>query len=478
MKDYRPKIGLEVHAELKSETKIFCGCPTAFGMRENTATCPVCLGLPGSMPRLNRRVVELGAKAGIALHCPIARRFHFDRKQYFYPDLPKAYQISQDDTPLCGAGYLEIEAGDGKEKERKKKRIGIKRIHIEEDAGKLTHEGDGTLVDCNRCGVPLIEIVTEPDLSDGAEVSEFLKTLRGILVACGVSDCKMQEGSMRCDVNVSVSSDGGKSDGVRTEIKNINSFSFAAKASEYEVQRQIGALERGERILPETRRFNASSGVTERMRSKETGEDYRFFREPDLPDVILTDEWIEKIASEIPELPAEKAKRFEESFGISRNDAKILTSEPGIASWFERAAEKTQYPRNAANLFLTGLIASVGTDPFTCPVPAERLSELADLEGSGRISASTARKLLSRLTESDFSPAEIAEREGLCVIRDEKFLSDAVDRVLAREEKILADYRGGKTNALRALQGKAMAECRGRAEPALLMRILENKLKQ
>ena len=469
---YEAVIGLEVHAELRTATKIFCACPTDFGAPPNTQCCPICLGMPGVMPTLNRRAVELAVRAGLALGCEISEVSRTDRKQYFYPDLPKAYQISQDGTPLCKNGSLTLKV-DGKER-----RIGITRIHIEEDAGKLIHRGDETLVDCNRCGVPLIEIVSAPDLRSAAEASAYLRTLRGILLACGVSDCRMQEGSLRCDVNLSLRVRGSEKMGVRTEIKNLNSFAFAEKAIAYEIGRQTAALERGETLRSETRRYDVPSGETRTMRVKERSIDYRFLPEPDLLPIRVDRQTVERIRAELPELPAARAARLRETYSIAEADAEILVGEPLLADFYERAAGRTHYPTHLVHLILSDLLRACTWDPFFSPVRAERMAELAELLGEGVINSATAKKLLSRLLKSDFDPREAVVSEGLAQITDRALLAETVSAVLETNPRAVRDYLGGKTAALRALQGQAMAKTAGRADPLLLESLLLEALRQ
>lgn len=464
--EYEAVIGLEVHAELKTESKIFCTCSTAFGAEPNTQVCPICMGLPGAMPRLNRRAVELAIMAGLVLHCKISPISRMDRKQYFYPDLPKAYQISQGDQPLCKNGYLDVEANG------ETLRVGIHRIHIEEDAGKLLHTDGETLVDYNRCGIGLIEIVSEPSIRSGEVAAAYLRALRSILSACNVSDCKMQEGSMRCDVNVSVRKKGSDAYGVRTEIKNLNSFAFVQKAIDYEFARQCELLSKGETVLSETRRFDPSMGKTYSMRSKESVSDYRFLVEPDIPLIAVTPEDIERIASEIPELPRERMERLCRSYGMRMADADILVSLPLLADYYEAVAEKTRAPLVALNLILGELLRANEGESFSTPVRTERLAELCDLLQDGVINHSTAKKLLIRLQSADLDLTETVEREQLTQIRDENAIRVILSQILEANPRAVNDYRNGKRAAMRALQGQAMAKTAGRADPVMLERIL------
>ena len=373
-KEYEMVIGLEVHVELKTKTKIFCNCETSFGAEPNSHTCPVCMGLPGTLPVLNDKVVEYAVKAGLATNCKIANFSKQDRKNYFYPDLPKAYQISQFDLPLCEHGYLDIETESGS------KRIGITRIHIEEDAGKLVHDDiHGTMIDCNRCGVPLIEIVSEPDIRSAEEAKAYLQKLRAIILYTGISDCKMNEGSFRCDVNLSVREKGTEKFGTRTEMKNINSFQFVVKAIEYEYKRQIEAIEDGEEIVQETRKFDADTGKTYSMRGKENANDYRYFPDPDLPPIELSDEKIEKIKTTIPELPDARKKKYMEKYEISAYISEKIISDMDMADYFEKVATLAKTPKVVANL-LVGEVARLNTaEIFYCPISEANMAKLSDL---------------------------------------------------------------------------------------------------
>lgn len=464
--EYEAVIGLEVHAELKTNSKVFCTCSTAFGASPNTQCCPVCMGLPGAMPMLNRRAVELAVMAGVLLNCKIAPVSRIDRKQYFYPDLPKAYQISQGDIPLCRNGYLELEVGT------QKKRVGIARIHIEEDAGKLIHEGSNSLIDYNRCGIGLIEIVSEPSIRSGEEAATYLRTLRALLSACAISDCKMQEGSLRCDVNISVRKKGSQAFGVRTEIKNLNSFAFVQKAIDHEFVRQCELLETGGAVEAQTRRFDPATGKTYVMRSKESVSDYRFLIEPDLLPISISEEEIAQIATQIPELPSARSARLCQSFGIRKADADILVSDVLLADYFEAVAKDTKAPVIALNLLLGEVLRMSEGELFSTPIPPHRLGALATLLDAGTINHSTAKKLLSRLAVSDFDPIDVIEKEGLAQIRDESVLRAVLDEVLALNVRAVNDYKNGKTAAMRALQGQAMAKTAGRADPVLLEKLL------
>lgn len=466
MERYEAVIGLEVHVELKTESKLFCACSTKFGASPNTQCCPICMGYPGTLPTWNRYAVELAAKAGLALNATVNEVSYADRKQYFYPDLPKAYQISQGEHPICSDGYLCFSV-DGFEK-----RVDIPRIHIEEDAGKLIHQGDVTLLDGNRCGIPLIEIVSSPDIRSGSEAAAYLKALRAVLVAAGISDCKMQEGSMRCDVNVSLRKCGDSAFGVRTEIKNINSFSFVEKAIGYEIKRQAALLDRGEPVRMETRRYDSSKGETVLMRVKERAEDYRFLFESNLTPICLSKDVIERWRAELPELPTARKIRLMQAFSLPEKETSFLTEDVEMADYFESAAALTKYPTVLFHLLLGELLRYCPNEPFSSPVRACRMAELSDLFGEGIVNHSTAKKLLVRLTESDFSPEEIVEKENLAQIRDPQLILQWIKEVTEQNPRAVADYKSGKTNALRALQGKLMSISTGKADPMIAEKLL------
>lgn len=462
---YEMVIGLEVHAELRTETKIFCACPVTFGAPPNTQCCPVCMGMPGALPTLNRRAVEFAIRAGLAANCTIAEVCRLDRKQYFYPDLPKAYQISQYDRPLCANGYLEIDSGEGK------KRIGITRIHIEEDAGKLIHDAEhGTMLDCNRCGVPLIEIVSEPDLRSAEETVAYVRALRSILLYVGVSDGKMQEGSLRCDVNLSVRKKGDTAFGTRTEMKNINSFTFIAHAIEYEFRRQVDLLENGEQVMPETRRFDQNSGKTFTMRRKESADDYRFFPDPDLPPISVTAAEVAEIARQLPMLPSERRALYRERYAISDYDCAVLTRDRAFADVFECAAAHTAYPKLLANLMTGELLRLLPPDflPSDLPKHPASLGAIADMMGDGRINSSTAKRLVGEVLRNDCDPEETVRTRGWEQIRDRAVLASIVEEVMAHEQKSVADYRRGKKAAAKAIVGRVMAQTAGRGDAALI----------
>ena len=472
VKDYEMVVGLETHVELKTATKIFCSCPTAFGAEPNTQCCPVCTGMPGSLPVLNRQVVNYAVIAGLATNCQIASYSKEDRKNYFYPDLPKAYQISQYDLPLCEHGYLDIETGGGQ------KRIGITRIHIEEDAGKLIHqEGKGTLIDCNRCGVPLIEIVSEPDFRSVEEIKAYLQKLRATILYTGVSDCKMNEGSLRVDVNLSVRKKGEETFGIRTEMKNLNSFQFIAKAVEYEFQRQVEAVEAGEEIIQETRRFDQAAGKTFSMRRKEDANDYRYFPDPDLPPIEVTPALLQELRGRIPVLPDQRKKDYMKRYGLTAYAAEQVTLFREAADYFEQAAEKTRYPKLAANLVLSEVLRLLPADEAEIPVSPEHLGRLADLFGDGRVNSGTCRQVLSLLWENDQDPEALVAEKGLEQVSDPELLSKLADEVLLQQPKMVADYRKGKTAAFQGLMGQMMKKTQGRGNPVKIQEILLEKLK-
>ncbi len=472
-KGYEMVIGLEVHVELNTETKIFCSCPTTFGAAPNTHVCPVCMGLPGTLPVLNQKVVEYAVKAGLATNCEIARYSKEDRKNYFYPDLPKAYQISQYDLPLCEHGWLEIETENGA------KKIGITRIHIEEDAGKLVHDDEhGTMIDCNRCGVPLIEIVSEPDIRSAEEAEGYMRKLRATILYTGVSDCKMNEGSMRCDVNLSVRKVGETTFGTRTEMKNLNSFRFVVKAIEYEYKRQVDALEKGEKIVQETRRFDPDTGKTYTMRTKEDANDYRYFPDPDLPPIILTDEQIEAFRAEIPELPDTRKAKYVKTYGLAAYDSEVITADRAMADWFEAVAAETAYPKIAANMLISDLMRLIESESFDCPISPQSMAKLCDLFGHEVINSSTAKKLLSRMWKDGIDPEETVKAENLAQINDDAVIEEAVRAAAEANPKSVADYKKGKTAAAKAIVGQVMKALGGRANPVKLSEITEKVLSE
>ena len=468
---YEMVIGLEVHVELKTKTKIFCGCSTAFGAAPNTQCCPVCMGMPGTLPVLNEQVVEYAVKAGLATHCTIARYSKEDRKNYFYPDLPKAYQISQYDLPLCEHGWLDIQTKAGE------KRIGITRIHIEEDAGKLIHTASGgTLCDYNRCGVPLIEIVSEPDIRSAEEAVAYVQKLRAIMLYTGVSDCKMQEGSLRCDVNLSVRKRGEKAFGTRTEMKNLNSFQFIQKAITYEYKRQVEALEAGEKIVQETRRFDEKTGKTFSMRRKENANDYRYFPDPDLVPIVLSDTTIARLEGEIPALPDERKAAYLERFGLTAADAEALVSQREIADYFEAAAAHSKGVKTLAHLITSEVFRLLPVGETRIPIAPAHLGRIADLLEEGRINSGTGKRLIQALWEEDQDPEALAEREGLWQQSDEGVLRPLVEQALMENEKSVSDYKNGKRQAIQPLIGQVLKKTAGKGNPVVIRRLLEELL--
>ena len=475
--DYEVIIGLEVHAELSTKTKIFCSCPTTFGANPNTQVCPICMGMPGTLPVLNEKVVEYAVKAGLATNCEIARKSKNDRKNYFYPDLPKAYQISQYDEPLCEHGYVEIENEDGK------KKIGLTRIHIEEDAGKLNHDefGGGSLVDLNRAGVPLIEIVSEPDLRSAEEVDSYLKKLKSILEYIEVSDCKMQEGSFRADVNVSVRKKGDTKLGTRTEMKNMNSFRSITRAIEYEVDRQIDVLEDGGKIEQETLRWDEVSGKTFSMRDKEDAQDYRYFPDPDLVAINLSDEYIENIKNNLPELPESRKERYLKEYKLSEKDASIITSSKYLSDLFEGAIKECNNPKAVSNWIISDIsriLNETEMDPIEIPFDSKQLGKLVILIDKGTISSSIGKKVLEELFENPKDPEEIIKEKGWIQISDEGAIKEVVMKVLEANPQSIADYKAGKDRALGFLVGQAMKETKGKANPKMLNEMFLEELKK
>ena len=466
-KGYEMVIGLEVHVELKTKTKIFCNCRTDFGAEPNTHVCPVCMGMPGTLPVLNGQVVDYAVKAGLATNCTIARFSKQDRKNYFYPDLPKAYQISQYDLPLCEHGYVDIECEAGA------KRIGITRIHIEEDAGKLVHDEKlGTLIDCNRCGVPLIEIVSEPDIRTAEEADAYLRKLRATIMYTGVSDCKMNEGSLRCDVNLSVRKPG-EPFGTRTEMKNLNSFQFIAKAIDYEYRRQVDAMESGEGVVQETRRFDAENGKTYSMRKKEDANDYRYFPDPDLPPIEISDEKLAQLKAEIPMLPDERKALYTEKFGLTAYDSEVITNDKSVADYFEACAAATAYPKLAANMLITDILRATDAESGELPVTAASLAKVAELQGEGRINSSTAKKLVKELMAGDFEPEAYVLEHDLEQINNRELLAESVRKALEDNPQSIESYRAGKTAALKAIVGKVMAATGGKGNPVIINELVE-----
>ena len=473
--DYEIVIGLEVHSELSTKTKIFCSCKTEFGADENTHCCPVCMAMPGALPVLNEKVVEYAVKAGLSTNCQIAEFSKNDRKNYFYPDLPKSYQISQYDMPLCEKGYIEIED------EGKVKKIGITRIHIEEDAGKLNHDeyGRGSLVDLNRAGVPLIEIVSEPDLRSSKEAELYLKKLKSILEYIEVSDCKMQEGSYRADVNVSVRKKGTQEFGTRTEMKNMSSFRSIVRAIEYEANRQIEVLEDGGTITQDTLRWDDVSGKTFSMRSKEDSKDYRYFPEPDLAMIHITEEMKEKIRASLPEMPEARRIRYIDEYKLPEYDANIITTSKHLSDLFEEASKICDNPKAVSNWIISEITRVLNEEEMEAkeiPFTGKHLGELIILIDKGIISSSIAKKVLEELFENPREPQKIIEEKGWVQISDESAIKNMVLEILEKNPNSIADYKAGKDRALGFLVGQAMKASKGKANPQMLNKMFLEEL--
>ncbi|HTS13820.1 MAG TPA: Asp-tRNA(Asn)/Glu-tRNA(Gln) amidotransferase subunit GatB [Candidatus Limnocylindrales bacterium] len=478
MAKYEPVIGLEVHAQLETVTKAFCGCSTRFGDAPNSNTCPVCLGLPGALPVLNKRALELALRASLALNCTVQERSRFARKNYFYPDLPKGYQISMYELPLATGGSLEIEL------EGARKRIGITRLHMEDDAGKSLHEGFAdsdrwSYIDFNRCGVPLIEIVSEPDLRTPAEAYAYLNTLKQVLEYTDVSDCNMEEGSLRCDANVSVRLRGASKFGTKAEVKNLNSFRYLAHALEYEIERQIGILESGGAIAQETRLWNVVAGRTEPMRSKEFAHDYRYFPEPDLLPVAISEAVLSAVRGGMPELPRAKVDRFIREYGITPYDAGVLTATRSLAAYFEAAVESGASAKSSANWISVELLRRLndaGKDISDCPVPPAALSGLLRRIDAGEITAASGKKVFASMFETGKSADEIIAAEGLSQITDAAALERIARDIIAKNPENVAKYRAGNEGVFKFFVGQVMRETRGQANPQIVNEILKRVL--
>ena len=474
-KQYETVIGLEVHVELATKTKIFCGCSTAFGAAPNTHTCPVCTGMPGALPVLNKQVVEYAMAIGLAANCEITRMCRFDRKNYFYPDNPQNYQISQLYLPIARNGYVEIETGDTK------KRVRIHEMHMEEDAGKLVHDewDDTSLVDYNRSGVPLVEIVSEPDMRCAEEVIAYLEKLRQIIQYLGASDCKLQEGSMRADVNLSVREVGSTRFGTRTEMKNLNSFKAISRAIEGERERQIELLEEGKAVVQETRRWDDNKESSYAMRSKEDAQDYRYFPEPDLVPVVISEEWIEAVRSRQPELRTEKLERYKREFDIPRYDAEILTESKSMADLFEAATAICRKPKKVSNWLMVEtmrLMKEHGMEPEELRFSPENLAKLIELADAGTINSSVAKTVFEKVFAEDVDPEKYVEEQGLKTVHDEGKLKAALEQVIADNPQAVSDYKGGKEKALGALVGQTMKAMKGKANPGMVNQMLREML--
>ncbi len=476
---YEAVIGLEVHTELQTKTKIFCSCRTSFGADPNTNVCPVCLGLPGVLPVLNKKVLEYAVRAGLALNCEISRFSKFDRKNYYYPDLPKNFQTSQFDLPICEHGYLDVEV------EGEKRRIRITRAHMEEDAGKLVHHGtsitdsDYSLVDYNRTGTPLLEIVSEPDMRSAKEAVAYMEKMRAILQYVGISDCRMEEGSLRCDANVSVRPVGQKELGTKTEIKNINSFKGVERAIEYEAMRQAELLEDGGKVVQETRTWDEKEGVTKSMRTKEEANDYRYFPEPDLVPFTVSDEYIENIRKSLPELPDARKERYMKEFSLSSEDAVFMTNDKATADYFEAAVEAGADPKACVNWLMGEFASQLSTDGIEiakAPVSAENLAALLKLISKGTISGKIAKKVFATMWKEGGNPEEIVKAQGLVQISDTAELSKLVDEVVGKNPKAVEDFKAGKKKAVGALVGQIMKATKGKANPRVINELLNKKL--
>ncbi len=475
---YEPVIGLEVHAQLLTASKLFCGCPAKFGSEPNTQVCPVCLGMPGTLPVLNAKAVDFAVMTALAMGCKVNEKSVFARKNYFYPDLPKGYQISQYNEPLATGGHLDIETPSGV------KRIGITRIHMEEDAGKLLH-GEGatdagfSFVDINRAGTPLIEIVSEPDIRTPDEAVAYLKALREIVVYLGICDGNMEEGSFRCDANVSVRPVGTEKFGTRAELKNINSFKFIKDAISYEIERQIGVIESGARVIQETRLFDSAKGITVSMRSKEEAHDYRYFPEPDLPPLVVEAERVERLKKTLPELPQAKRERFVASYGIPAYDAGVLTSSKALADYYEEVVKLGAEPKTASNWVMgevLRLLSEKGIDVKDSPVKPPALVKIIEMVKSGAVNNNTAKEVFSEMFSTGKNPEEIVKSKGLEQISDESGIAAMIDAVIKANPDNLAKYKSGKDKLFGFFVGEVMKAAKGKANPAVVNRILKEKL--
>ena len=474
--DYEVVIGLEVHAELSTKTKIFCSCPAEFGGEPNTHCCPVCMAMPGALPVLNEKVVEYAVKAGLATNCSISKNSKNDRKNYFYPDTPRAYQISQFDKPLCENGYIEIEDDEGNPK-----KVRLLRIHIEDDAGKLNHDefGGGSLVDFNRAGVPLIESVSMPDLRSAGEAERYLKKLKSIFEYIEVSDCKMQEGSFRADVNVSVRKKGATEFGTRTEMKNMSSFRSIVRAIEYEANRQIEVIENGGVIKQTSLRWDDVSGKTFQMRNKEDAQDYRYFPEPDLVAIRLSDEYVQNIKNNLPELPESRKERYMSEFGLSEKDARLITASKYLSNLFEGAKDVCGNAKLSANWILSDISRIINEkemEPDQIPFSAEQLGKMIVLIENGTISSAIGKKVLTELFENPDDPENIVKAKGWIQISDESAIKSVVMQILESNPQSIADFKAGKDRALGFLVGQAMKATKGQANPQLLNKMFLEEL--
>ncbi len=469
--EFEPVIGLEIHVQMDTKTKLFCSCPVEFGAEPNSNVCPVCLGLPGSLPVINKRAVEFAIRAGLALNCQINMRSVFARKNYFYPDLPKGYQISQYEEPIAVNGWLEVGG----------KRVRIRRLHIEEDAGKNIHEGSKTFVDLNRAGTPLMEIVTEPDIDSPQMAREFLEKLRNIMRYTGVSRADMEKGQLRCDINISIRPKGSKELGTRVEIKNVNSFRFVQKAIESEMERQIKLLLSGEKVIQETRTFDPSTGLTHTMRTKEEAEDYRYFPEPDLLPLLIPPQWLEEIKANMPELPEERLERFIKELGLDQYSAKVLTDNKELGDFFEESLRYYgQDPKLTANWLLNDLLGNLseaGKDIESSPVSPQSLAELVKLIKENVLSSKLAKEVIKEMTATGKSPSQIVEEKGLKQVSDEGQIRSMIEEVLKENSKEVERFKAGEEKVFGFLVGQVMKKAKGKANPQLVNRILKEMLR-
>ncbi|AIY87062.1 MULTISPECIES: Asp-tRNA(Asn)/Glu-tRNA(Gln) amidotransferase subunit GatB [unclassified Thermotoga] len=477
---YRPVIGLEIHVQLSTKTKAFCSCPAdVFELPPNTAICPVCTGQPGALPVPNEEMIRFAVKTALALNCKIHKYSRFDRKNYFYPDLPKGYQISQYFYPIATEGFLEIDGDEGRKKVR------IRRLHLEEDAGKLVHEGDSitrasySLVDMNRCGVPLIEIVTEPDISSPREARVFMEKLRSIVRYLGVSTGDMEKGALRCDANISVVDTETGRQSNRVEVKNMNSFRFVERALEYEFERIVKAMERGEDVERETRGWDMATKTTVSMRGKEEESDYRYFPEPDIPPVVLSDEYLEEVKKELPELPDEKAERFMREYGLPEYDAKVLTSSKELAEFFEECVKVVNRPKDLSNWIMTEVLRELNErniEITESKLTPQHFADLFKLMDEGKISIKIAKEIFPEVFETGKMPSQIVEEKGLTQINDEKLIEELVKKAMEQNPKAVQDYKSGKKKAAGFFVGYVMRETKGKANPELTNRIIQKLL--
>ena len=473
--DWEAVIGLEIHVQMKTKTKMFCSCPVEFGKEPNTNVCPVCLGMPGALPVINKQAVEYGIRAGLALNGKVHEYSVFARKHYFYPDLPKGYQISQYELPLVTDGYLDVELEDGTTK-----RVRIRRLHLEEDAGKNIHEGKKTYVDLNRAGTPLMEIVTEPDISSPEEARLFLETLRNVMRYIGVSDADMEKGQLRCDINVSIRPKGSDKFGTRVEIKNVNSFRFVQKALEYEIERQIKVKEKGGEIVQETRTFDPSTGKTYTMRTKEEAEDYRYFPDPDLLPLKVSKEWIDRVRETMPELPHQRLERYL-NLGLDKKVAKPLVEHKEWGDYFEEVLKIYNDPKTVANWILNDLLGNLRDFEIPWeenPITPQKLAELLKLIKNGTISVKIAKQLLKEMIQTNKTAAQLVEEKGLKQITDEGAIKQIVEEVLKENPDAVEKYKNGQTKVIGFLVGQVMRKTKGKANPQLVNKLLRELLEQ